>query len=468
MPAATLTRRALAGLGLGFLAAPLTAQQDVALTGQVIVPGNPAYPDARLTFNLRTSRYPRAIVICATAADVRNAILWARERRMPLRARSGGHSYEGYSVPSSGLVIDLKGLNAVTVDAAAGTAVVGAGVRLLDLYRRLFAAGVSLPAGTCPGVGISGLTLGGGVGFRGREFGLTCDNLLAATLIDAKRRTLRASASENPDLFWALRGGGGGNFGIVTSFTFRVQPARDHVLCEIDWPWEEAGQVIAAWQAFAPHADNRLTIGLGIGHPSRGVVSSTALFSGAESEFSGLIAPLLAVGHPNPPRISTLTSLQADERLAGRLVAHATFKNASAMITSPLPAEAIAILIAQMRQAPAPFNVTGCFPLGGAVAAVAPDATAFPHRAALFDLQYQAYWSRSSEASANLAWIARLRAAMAPYASGAYVNYIDAGQPDWAVAFYGGNLARLQAVKAAYDPDNVFNGPQSIPVVSAT
>lgn len=465
MQPAKFTRRALAGLGLGLLASPVAARQDAALTGQVIVPGDPAYADARLTFNLRTSRYPRAIVICGTVGDVQQAVRWARARRLPFRARSGGHSYEGYSVPSAGLVIDLGGLNAVIVDAAAGTAVVGAGVRLLDLYRRLFAAGFSLPAGTCPGVGISGLTLGGGVGFRGREFGLTCDNLLAVALVDGKGRTLQASASENPDLYWALRGGGGGNFGIATSFTFRVQPARNHVLCEMSWPWEEAGEVLSAWQDLAPHVDHRLTVGLGIGHPSQGAIYATALCSGSEAEATSLLAPLLAAGHPNPPRLRTVTSLQADERLAGRLAAHSTFKNSSAMIATPLPPEAIATLIAHLRAAPSPDNVVGCFPLGGAVAAVPADATAFAHRSALYDLQYQAYWSAASEASANLAWVERLRAAMAPYASGAYVNYIDAAQPDWATAYYGANLPRLQRVKAAYDPDNVFNGPQTIPVL---
>ena len=158
---------------------------SVALTGRVIWPHDPAYEEARQSFNARFSRFPAAIVVCDNTNDVRNAVRWARQERIPLRARSGGHSYEAFSVVDGGLVIDVGGLNQIDVDVSRGEAVVGAGVRLLDCYRRLWDHGVTIPAGTCPGVGIAGLTLGGGIGFLSRQYGLTCDNLVAVELVDA-------------------------------------------------------------------------------------------------------------------------------------------------------------------------------------------------------------------------------------------------------------------------------------------
>ncbi|MDF3015575.1 MAG: hypothetical protein K0R44_800 [Thermomicrobiales bacterium] len=240
------TRRAIAALGSAVLAAgkarqtpaanvlraPLRAQA-VDLTGRVVWPRDPDYDVARQGFNARFSRFPAAIVVCNNTSDVQNAVLWARQEGMPLRARSGGHSYEAFSVVDGGLVVDVGGLTSVEIDVARGEAVIGAGVRLLNCYRHLWQHGVTIPAGTCPGIGIAGLTLGGGIGFLSRQYGLTCDNLVAIELVDADGRALRASKSEHPDLFWALRGGGGGNFGIATAFTFRVHPIGEVVTCTV-------------------------------------------------------------------------------------------------------------------------------------------------------------------------------------------------------------------------------------------
>lgn len=463
-----VTRRAILGAGAMLAGVPFRTahasprQAQPSLTGQVIWPNDPAYAEARLSFNARFSRFPAAIVICNQASDVQHAVQWARARELPIRARSGGHSYEGYCVADGALVVDLSGLRRVTVDPARGEAVVGAGVRLLDLYRQLGAHGVSLPAGTCGGVGIAGLTLGGGIGFLSRQYGLTCDNLVAVEMVDADGRLLRATAEEDADLFWALRGGGGGNFGIVTSFTFRVHPVGDVSLFSVNWPWEDVAEVIDAWQHWAPKTDKRLSVGLGVPRPGNGRINITGIFTGPAAELAGLIAPMRQIGSPSEPATQRLPYLAAAEQLAGSGAAHSTFKNASAMVSQPLPATAITTFITQMRAAPPGANLVGFFALGGAVAEVAPDATAFAHRNAIFDMQYQAYWQRGENGDAGIAWVNAIRAAMQPYASGAYVNYIDADLPDWATAFYGANLARLERVKARYDPENVFNGPQSI------
>src|SRR5919112_1167051 len=228
------------------------------LSGRVIWPQDPAYEEARQSFNARFSRFPAVIVVCDNTTNVGDAVRWARQEGMPLRARSGGHSYEAFSVVDEGLVIDVGGLTDVDVDVSRGEGVIGAGVRLLDCYRRLWDHGVTIPAGTCPGVGIAGLTLGGGIGFLSRQYGLTCDNLLSVELVDADGDVLRVSESEHADLFWALRGGGGGNFGIATAFTFRVHRIDEVVTCTVSWPWDEAAEVLDAWQRWAPFVDDRL------------------------------------------------------------------------------------------------------------------------------------------------------------------------------------------------------------------
>jgi FAD/FMN-containing dehydrogenase len=469
------TRRAFVGLGGATLAWTMAQPTPAArvpraqtappaeLTGRVIWPGDPEYEAARRGFNRRFSRFPAAIVVCGSVADVQNAVRWARQEDMNLRARSGGHSYEGYSVVDDGLVIDVGGLSDITVDVAGGQAVVGAGVRLLEIYRRLGAHGVTIPAGTCPLVGIAGLTLGGGIGFLSRQYGLTCDNLLAVDLVDAAGDVLRARETEHADLFWGLRGGGGGNFGIATAFTFRVHPIDDVAVFSLAWPWEDVAEVLDGWQRWAPFVDERLTAGFVVPDPSAGVVVSSGQFSGSAAELESLLAPLLAVGTPDPPRIRTVPYLAAVEEFAGTPITESTFKNTGAFVAEPLSAEAIATFVTHMRASPTTANLVGFFPAGGAIAAVDPAATAFVHRDALFDMQYQAYWWDPADEQTDVAWVRDLRTAMEPSTSGDYVNYIDVDISDWATAYYGANLPRLKRVKATYDPDDVFNGPQSIP-----
>jgi FAD/FMN-containing dehydrogenase len=436
--------------------------QSTDLTGRVIWLQDPDYEAARQSFNARFSRFPAAIVVCDNTIDVRNAVRWARQEGMPLRARSGGHSYEAFSVVDGGLVIDVGGLTAVDVDVSRGEAVIGAGVRMLDCYRDLWDYGVTIPAATCPGVGIAGLTLGGGIGFLSRQYGLTCDNLIAVELVDAAGDVLRVSESEHADLFWALRGGGGGNFGITTTFTFRVHAIGDVVICSVTWPWEDAAEVLDTWQLWAPFVDERLCVALAIAHPSAGVISATGLFTGSAAELPPLLEPLLRAGTPGVPEIQSLPFLTAAEQFAGPPIASVRFKNASSLAYEPLSVEAIATLVEHLRAAPFESNLVGFFPLAGAIATIDPAATAFVHRRALFDLQYQAYWWDDAAALASIAWVRDLRVAMAPHTTGAYVNYVDADLPDWATAYHGTNLARLERVKAEYDPDDVFAGPQSI------
>lgn len=460
-----VSRRSLAA-GLAALATGRSVHQGRTAqsvpTGEVVWPGDSLYDTGRRAFNSRFDRFPAAIVYCAETRDVQNALAWTRAEGLPVSIRSGGHSYEAYSVLDNRLLIDLSRMAQIAVDPDAGTATVGPGVRLQDLYVALGAEGVAVSAGTCPGVGLGGLILGGGIGFRSRRDGLTCDSLLAADVVLEDGRAVRASAVDQPDLFWALRGGGGGNFGIATSFTLRTTPADDVAMASVTWPWDEAAQVMETWQIWAPSADPRLSSSLAFFRPDSGVIGFTGLLLGSVEELEALLAPLLAIGSPSP-YLRPLSWLEAANELAGQGIDQVSFKNGSAFVYEPFPPEAIALAVSQMSAAPAPANLISFFAMGGAISEVAPGATAFPHRRALFDVQIQAYWQEPWQEAENIAWVNGFRLALAPYTSGAYVNYIDADQPDWATAYFGRNLDRLQRIKARYDPGNVFDSPQSVP-----
>ena len=296
---------------------------------------------------------------------------------------------------------------------------------------------MTIPAGTCPGVGIAGLTLGGGIGFLSRQYGLTCDNLAAVELVDADGGCY-VPARSHPDLFWALRGGGGGNFGIATTFTFRVHPIDDVVTCTVTWPWDDAAEVLDAWQRWAPFVDERLCVTLAIAHPSAGTISATGLFTGSAVELPSLLEPLLRAGtrvrrRSNPCRSSRPPSSLPDHR--SRAWISRTRRRSPTIRSPPQGSRPWWSICAP----PLRLELVGFFPLAGAIATIDPAATAFVHRRALFDLQYQAYWWDDAAAPASIAWVRDLRAAMAPYTTGAYVNYVDADLLDWESAYYGTN-----------------------------
>jgi FAD/FMN-containing dehydrogenase len=286
-------------------------------------------------------------------------------------------------------------------------------------------------------------------------------------VVSADGEVLHASEDENEDLFWALRGGGGGNFGIVTSFRFQLRPVSNVALYYVSWPWDDVSEVLDAWQHWAPTADRRLGSGFGLGHPDSGVIGASGQFNGSEDELRGLLEPLLLVGTPSAPEISTVTYMDAVERYAGSPVTHSIFKNTGAFVTDLWDEQGISTFVERMRATPSESNYVGFFAGGGAIADIEPSATAFVHRNALYDVQYQAYWEDDAETDDEIAWVDAIRDAMQPLSTGGYVNYIDANQSDWAAAYYGSNLGRLSEIKAKYDPQNVFDGPQSIPLADA-
>jgi len=406
-------------------------------------------------------------VFCESLSDVQKTVRWARKHSVRIVPRSGGHSYGGYST-TSGVVVDVSRLHAVSV-AANGHAAAGAGARLLGIDTALAGRGRMLPAGTCPTVGIAGLAQGGGIGLSGRKFGLTCDHLLEATVVLADGSAVVANAHERPDLHWALRGGGGGNFGIATRFVFRTHAVGSVSTYSLEWPWSDAKHVVQAWQAFAPHAPDGLSCVLNVNAAAGGGVpqiTSAGQFFGSEQALRSLVAPLVNAGTPTRFTTTTRTFLEAVHYWAGGGTGRSTFAAKSSISTAPLSSAGIDALLHQIEDKRTSGTGSGIVLLdswGGAINRVPKTATAFVHRNALFSMQYLAYWDAGAAAAPNLAWLRRCFAALRPHVSPyAYQNYIDPELPNWQQAYYGTNLPRLRQVKRKYDPHNVFHFRQSI------
>jgi FAD/FMN-containing dehydrogenase len=443
------------------------------LTGKVIFPNSANYEDARTNFNRRFDYSPRAIVFCQTVGDVINAVKWASASRVPIRVRGGRHSYEAFSLANQSLVVDLTDMEACSIDPARQQMTVQAGIEQIKAYENLWSQGFTLPMGSCATVGLTGVTLGGGYGLLARKLGLACDRLISAEVVSAKGQLFRAAADANADLFWALRGGGGGNFGIVTSLSYSIHPVQSVTLYQIVWNWAETANVIRAWQEWAPDTDERLTCTLKLRPKSVGTVSSVGLFMGTEAELQPLLKPLLEIA-PQTSSLQTVSMMEAVRILAGLQPnypgwmkhwngSQTKFKNTSDFVNVRWSEPAIAALTNTLQTTPSKNIVIQCDSYGGAINRVATEATAFPHRQQRFNIQYQAYWKLDAEQAAHLQWIKETKAAMQPFVSGsAYVNYCDRDLKNWQVAYYGRNWQRLVTIKRKYDPENLFSFEQSV------
>jgi FAD/FMN-containing dehydrogenase len=432
------------------------------LSGPLITPDQPGYQLARQSFNLLfDNRAPAAIAQCRRLEDVQECVSAAAAARAPIAARSGGHSYAGYSAPDNGLVVDLAGLSGVRVNAD-GTAEIGAGARLIDVYTALAGAGRCLPAGSCPSVGIAGLTLGGGLGVLSRKYGLTCDRLVSARVVTADATVRTVSASEQPELFWALRGGGGGNFGVVTSFTFDTVAAPQLTTFQLEFPVGSAPDVLGNWQHWIVSMPPELSANCHIigGSPSRCMVIGCYL--GPSSALDPLLAELVRRigGQPATRAVTEFGYLDAMHHFAG-CTSGADCREAFVASSRVLTA-----LVADPAQIVSAFDGRTVYViidgLGGAVSAVGPADTAFPHRAALGIMQIYHRTSPAQRAIAEKS-VAEMRDRLTGVlGGGGYVNYIDAGMPNWAQAYYGDNFSRLRQIAQRYDPGRLFSFPQAI------
>jgi FAD/FMN-containing dehydrogenase len=464
------------------------------LSGSLVRPGAPTYAtDLRLFDPRFDDLRPAGIAYCHSAHDVATCLNFARRYRVPVAPRCGGHSYAGWS-STTGLIVDVTAMSSVQVDSGSGTATVAAGTRLIDLYNGLAAHDRAVPGGSCPTVGISGLTLGGGVGVVSRAYGLTSDNLVQVQVVTADGRIRACDSHRDPDLFWACRGGGGGNFGVAASFTFTTHPISGIVLFFLSWPWSQADRVIAAWQSWAPHGPDQLwsnlhlsaqagdrtpTIGVGgtwLGSVTDAAAQLSQLYGAVgalpSSHFledtSYLHAMLVEAG-------CTMLSVDAchlpGQAPGGQLSRQAQYSK-SDFFDRPLSSSAIGAVLSGVEKLltmnPAANGTGGVAfdALGGAVNRVSPGATALVHRDSLFLAQYTTDWPGRAPADAvrrQQAWLQSFYGTAHRHASGqAYQNYIDPSLTNWKQAYYGANYSRLAQVKARYDPGRLFRFPQAI------
>lgn len=425
-----------------------------------------------MLLNRRFDYRPAVIVACATDKDVGVTIRFARTQELAIAIRAGGCSPGGLSSNNGGLLLDLSMFNDITVDATKQQARIGAGVLLQDVITKLEPTGLMVPVGECLPVGFSGLALGGGFGLLSRSIGLTCDNILEATVVTALGVAITASEEQNPDLFWALRGAGGGNFGVVTSLTARLHPIPPAVaVAQVTWPIAQGTQVLPeALGYFANQAPDQLNAVFSmLPMPAGGrVLGTLGMYNGPPDKGKELLGFFTKLGTPSQSKMMTVSYSKLLLGIPNQATTiHDYYK--SGFVTGVLPDAAIDTLVD--RYATTPEHLPGienmvAFELaGGAINRVAPTDTAFVHRRHTLLLSIVASWTGppGGQDRPETGWADALYKELTPYYSGeVYQNYPDLELPDPARAYYGENLDRLRRIKRQFDPENVFHSSQGI------
>ncbi|MFS8199174.1 FAD-binding oxidoreductase [Streptomyces sp. CWNU-52B] len=457
------------------------------LEGPLVRSGDADWAAARQLYNTRfDSLKPAAVAYVAHTEDIRTALGYARAHGIRVSIRNGGHSYAGWSSGDGRLIVDVSKLSAVR--ASGDEAVIGGGAKLIDVYRGLSAKGVTIPAGSCPTVGVSGLTLGGGHGVVSRAYGLTCDSLTQATLVTADGRRLTASATENKDLFWALRGAGNGNFGVVTELRFTTHPAPRGVTANMSWPWSRAAAVVSAWQEWGPDQPDEIWSSLHLSNAAGGTptVSVAAFSLGTYGELQNAVDRLADRIGASAQSVSLrrrsyeesmevyagCSSFSSDAQChlpggtPGRSTEGAlnreTYAGRSDFFDRSIPAAGVRTLLSQISGVRGGTGSIALTALGGAINRVDPTATAFVHRGSRMLAQYIAAWRPGTSGRTSESWLAEAHTAMGPHASGsAYQNYTDSTLTNWRKAYYGAAAPHLKTLKEKYDPENFFQFPQS-------
>ena len=439
------------------------------LTGRVVVPGDPDYDELRQDYNRAIQQFPLIINRCDTASDVANAVRWSRKHGVPIRIRSGGHNYEGYSNGTDTLVIDISGMRRMELNERAMRLTVEGGVTNGQVYAFVSALGYPFPGGTCPTVGLSGYATGGGWGLSCRLLGLGCDSLEAIDLINFAGDRIRADRHCNADLFWACAGAGGGNFGVVVSMQFRLPPKVERVtLIEIDYlhvtPREQE-EFLATWQSWLSGADPRVTLISRVYHSESDGAAMLArgIFYGEAEEARRILKPFLDLPGANA-NIEEMPFLEAVTIIGSNYPPFEKFQSVSGFVIQNLRKRELVELVGLIRNRPpgSVFRGLSLYALGGRVRTVGSNETAFYYRDARYILWLETVWEASAFADANRKWIASRFPTFASLTVGSYVNFPYNGLPNYLSAYYGAHVPWLQEIKQKYDPFNVFTFPQGI------
>ncbi|HEX2167453.1 MAG TPA: FAD-binding oxidoreductase [Longimicrobiales bacterium] len=443
------------------------------IDGELILPSDPAYDTARKVWNARFDPRPAALVRCRSAADVVAAIELAREHRLPVSVRGGGHSYAGLGVGDGALAIDLSPMDDVVIDAEGRTATVGPGATWADFDRTAQAHGLATTGATVSSVGVAGFALGGGTGYLARRHGLGVDNVLSLEVVTADGRVLRASNDEHADLFWALRGGSG-NFGVVTSFEFRLHPVGPDVVTAQSWhPIEDARAVLRFYREFMESASEDVTVyafalrvppvePFPAEHHGSPALALVACHCGDVEEATKSLERLTTFGNPILAGVQTVPYTAAQQAFDAGMPDGLRWDTRGHYLNE-LDEDAIETFAKHVESLTGPYTAAYFEPLGGAIGRVASDATAFPHRDAAYGLHILPGWIEASDGDGAMRWMRELHDAMAPHATGGvYVNLLGRDEADRVPAAYGANYARLAGLKAKYDPGNLFRVNQNI------
>ena len=431
------------------------------LVGRLLLPGHDGYDDARTIWNRMIDRRPALIARCAGVDDIAHAVRFAREHDLLLSVRGGGHNVTGASVCDGGLMIETSLMKAVRVDAAGRRVTVEPGLTWKDFDVATQPFGLATTGGIVSSTGVPGLTLGGGHGWLARKHGLTCDNLISARIVTADGAIVTANADEHPDLFWAIRGGGG-NFGVVVSFEFRLHPVTHVVAGSRLYPMTRAADVLAFYREYASAAPDDLTVYvlITVWSDGRPVIAIVPCYNGPPERADEILRPLERLGAPLLDTVRRVPYGEWQTMLDATNTPGAWYYKSGYLDDGKVRDERfIDTLLGQCDFAsPSPFSRIVIEHLGGAVGRVAPDATAFTHRTGTFDLIVIAGNFRPDETDKNVAWARRAWSAMRSFMSGGvYVNYLDADEGAERVkAAYGPTYERLQSVKRRYDPDNIL------------
>jgi FAD/FMN-containing dehydrogenase len=468
----TLTVRSLGGTET---AVPASAIEALAasIRGRVLAPGSPDYDKTRVIWNAMIDRRPGLIVVCTNADDVVRAVAFARDSGLLVSVRGGGHNIAGNAVCDGGLMIDLSPMRTVTVDAARRIATVEGGATLGDFDRATQEHGLATPLGVNSTTGIAGLTLGGGFGWLSRKYGLTIDNLISAQVVTASGGRVTASERENPDLFWAIRGGGG-NFGVVTSFEFRLHPIGPEVLAGlIVHPLDDARAVLRFYREFTTKAPDELAVWFVLRKApplpflppewhGREILALACCWNGPHAEGERVLAPLRAFGNKIAdvigPAPYTAWQTVLDPLLAPGMrnywKSHEFLELSDGLIDT---------LLEFARTLPDPQTEIAFAQLGGAIRRVPNDATAYSHREPNYLVNLHGRWDAAAADAKCVGWTRDLFQAVAPFSTGAvYVNFLTQEETGRIPAAYGANYKRLAEVKRKYDPSNLFRLNQNI------
>jgi FAD/FMN-containing dehydrogenase len=435
--------------------------------GAILCPDDAGYDEARKLYNGMIDRRPAIIARCTGVADVINGVNFAGAHNVLLSVRGGGHSVAGNALCDGGLVIDLSVMKGIRADPVTRTVRAQAGVTWGELDRETQAFGLATTGGIYSGTGIAGLTLGGGMGYLNRKYGLACDNLISADVVTAEGRLLTANANENADLFWALRGGGG-NFGVVTSFEYRLHPVGPVLGGMSIYPLEQAKKVLRFYRKFSTTAPNELRVDAVVGAlPPGPGVAIIVCWCGPIEQGERALEPLRRFAPPMASTIGVVPYATVQTLLDAALPSgdfhywkSNFFKDLSDSATDALVDSVSELPASQSRVA----SMVALEHLGGAVGRIAPQETAFSHRGAEHSFLVLSVWRDRAESEQHLKWARKVWEAMRPFlAEGVYVNYLGDDEAGGRVASaYGENYNRLAAIKKKYDPKNVFRINQNI------